>query len=174
MSEEQNKKRETLLARTNDLQEIMSEISYLESIGEPVPHALSDKLTNALTAQSEKIDRCVIWVGRAKAEIEWLKNEKKSIDAQIKRVEASIKRMNELADFVMKASGEDRLSGMHHYFRKQSSTAVKITDESLIPEEFKSTEIKTSVDKSKLLQELRSGKTIPGAELEERVSIIPK
>lgn len=174
MAEEKKRQTQTLIERTDNLNKIMGHISYLESIGEKIPTDLQDELNNMLTAHADKVDRCVIWINRAKAEIDWLKEEKKSIDAQIKRVENSIKRMNSLASMVMTNTGQTKMTGMHHYFSQRKSQAALIMDEDQIPEDYRCVEVKKTIDKSKILMDLKSGKDVPGAVLDKRINIVSK
>lgn len=165
----------TLIEHVNGLNALMNEANEIEEKGEDIPLALMDKINQALTNKSEKIDRCVAWITRCGAEVDWLKSEKSCLDVQIKRVERSVSRMKELAGFMMNATGESRLEGLKgHYFRWQPSKAVIIDDKGLIPQEFIVRTVEFSVDRKKISAELKLGRKVPGTHLEERKSVVAK
>lgn len=165
--------KKTLIEHTDDLNALMNKADSLAQAGEDVPAELMDQITEALTQQGEKVDRCAAWVSRAMAEIVWLKEEKASIDAQIRRVERTIERMNYLAGVVMDIAQLDKLEGLKgHSFRWNHSSAVGEVDVDALPEEYKSTETKVVVDRKKLRDALMAGKDVPGACLDKRRRVV--
>lgn len=165
----------SLIQETEDLRSILETCDSIAEEGKEIPAALEEKLTNALTGHASKVDRCCSYVEKAKSDIEWLKNEKKKIDTAAKGIQRSIDRMLEVAGMVMTTSKERKLSGLKgHYFSKKSSSASYVSDIDSLPEEYKTTEVVTKVDKNKLLEDLRSGKKIPGAELAVKDTIVSK
>lgn len=163
--------KKTLVDQTNELEMLFSKIASLEEEGKDVPNALMDQVTNSLSAHAEKIDRCAAFVKRTESQIEWLKNEKDALNRIQKQLNWRISRMKQLAGGVMDAQGSRKIDGMRgHYFSKRSTVKLSVVDENQIPDEYI---IWTkTLDKSKIKQDIKDGKHVPGAELVKDDAII--
>lgn len=149
--------------------------------------ALSDRLSdpsdsealvlfqNALTNHADKIDRCVNYIQATETTIDWLKMEKRHLDAQIAKLENGIERMKERASEVMTLVGSKELVGAKgHKFREQIFESIEIDDIELVPEEYKSTVITEKADKASIKLAIKGGIEVPGASLKTKPSIIVK
>jgi hypothetical protein len=164
-------KKKTLIEHTNEVELVMSQLHEYESEGKEPPQELMDRLSDVLTEQSEKVDRCASFVKRCQAEADWLRQEKSDIDRQIRKIEWASDRMKRLAGQIMDATDTRKLEGVRgHYFSKRQQQAVHISDENKVPDEYKV--VKKSVDKKKVKKALESGESVPGAELHEYDSMI--
>lgn len=167
--------KKSLVALTDDLRDLFDLAGSYEAEDQDLPADIADKLSEALTAQAEKVDRCAAFIARSKAEIEWLKNEKKVIDTQINRIEGYIKRMMSLAEFVMKKEGTRKLEGMHgHSFSFRKSESVVIEDEDQLPGRYRVKKVSFAPDKKTIKDALKSGLSVPGATLEVRDNVQSK
>lgn len=147
-------------------------INLAENIDDPENEI---KFNELLTDHKDKIDNCVHYIQHTEYTIDWLKSEKKHIDQQIKKLEYGIERMKQRAQEVMTMTNQKELLGAKgHKFREQLYESLEITNLDLIPEKYKSTEIKINVDKTELKSALKRGELIEGIELKLNPRIIVK
>ncbi len=165
----------SLIEHTDELRLLLGRCDQYDQEGEEVPQDLMDKLSEALTGQAEKVDRCASFVARAEAEVTWLKSEKDAIDLQQKKVQRAIDRMKEIGGMVMNAAKSRRLEGMKgHLFYKREVKKVKIDDTDKIPAKYLKSETTIVVDKKALLRDLKAGEEIPGASIDTSDTVIVK
>lgn len=163
----------TLISLTNDTLQILDRIYELEQSGEDVPAELEEALSEALTSQAEKIDRCSRFVSFCKHQQNFLKEQKKKIEAEIKRLETHQEKIKFLAKRVMDMEETNQLRGMEgSLFYLSKSKSCNVIDENLLPEEFITWEKK--IDKRSLLEALKEGREVSGAKIEEKTNVVVK
>lgn len=167
---------ESLIALTNDLALTINKINELEEAGEPIPNELIVSLEMALTAQAEKVDRCAMFVSRAKSEVDWIDGEIELLAARKKQIERGVDRIKDLAKFVMEREGVKELTGMRgHKFSLRESQSVDVIDETKVPESFLRTiPEKKEVNKAEALKALKAGVQIDGLGLNKKVNVVVK
>lgn len=150
-------------------------VALSERLSDPSDEKAIELFNNALTNHADKIDRCVNYIQHTELTIDWLKMEKRHLDMQIAKLEAGIERMKQRASDVMALTGTKELIGAKgHKFREQLFESVEIENLDLIPEEYKSTKLTISADKTTIKNAIKAGKEIPGALLRIKPSIIVK
>lgn len=165
----------TLLEWTAEIFEIMEQLQSYHDRKEVPPQELQDALTNVMTAQAEKVDRCASFVKRAETDIEWLQKEKEQIDKLISRRKWAIDRMKQVAEVVMDAEGTRKLEGMKgHFFAKRQSKAVVIENIDLVPEKYCKLKTMAQADKAAIKSAIENGATVPGTKLITKDSITVK
>lgn len=165
----------SLLQLTHGYLELLDRAYELEQAGEDVPAEVQDSIGEMLTAQAEKVDNCASLVLHCKHQQEWLKEEKKRIDFEIKKMEYIQDKMKYLAKCAMDLEGVQKITGNKgHYFSKRKSKAVEITDINKLQEEYLKTTIVTAPDKIKIKDDLKAGRSVEGAELKINESVTIK
>lgn len=109
--------------------------------------------------------------------IKQLVSDKKQLAEKIKAdterkesIASNVKRLKMALQNGLESAGMDRVKGLDLSIWIQNNPAsVKLTDESAVPGEFTNTT--TSVDKKAVLEALKSGEEVPGAELSQSRSI---
>lgn len=100
------------------------------------------------------------------------------IDAEIKRLQAIkegkskvVNRMKEALSTAMTAFKVDKIETalMKLFFRKSES--VEILDESLVPEQYKLSRVVVNPDKILIKKLIKSGESVPGAEVVEKLNL---
>lgn len=146
-----------------------------------IPDELADRLIINQDELADKLDAYYHVITQIKAEREALKAYKKTIvdrvGAKDKALQSNIERLYKLMTVAVDKFGEERKNG-NKFFKLQTvsvnltaSKAVKILDKELIISEFIKTKITESIDKSEILNKLKAGGVVPGAEMENRWNI---
>lgn len=165
----------SLIERSSRLVQIMEICEEHEAKGEPIPDTILAELETALTAQSDKVDNCAIFVTRVESEIDWVNKEIELLKTRKYQLEKGIERMKWVAKKVMQMTGEQKLTGLRgHSFALRKSQSVNVVDESKVPGEFTRISQKIEVNKADALKALKNGVQIPGLELKENESVIVK
>lgn len=163
----------TLVQITDEIQRVLFQLDEQEQLGEEPSQELIEAVNDLLTKQAEKIDNCASYIGHAKSQIEWLKQEKNRIDFAIKKYEYTVEKLKFIAGRVMEQENADKLEGLRgHYFSKRKSSSVSIVDENEVPGQY--AVIERKFDKTQLGKDLRAGKEIPGVKLVTKTNISVK
>lgn len=166
---------ESLVVRTENLNEIFYKIAKIEDEGGEIPTSLVESLERALTSQAEKVDSCAMFITRKEAEISWLDSEIDLIKAQQKRTQRDIDRMKELAKFVMQKENIREITGLKgHKFSLRDSYSVSVIDEKQVPAAFLRVTQKVEVNKADALKVLKGGEQILGLGLQKNENVVVK
>lgn len=127
-----------------------------------------DEQTFADTLESigadEKVDTYCEIIAQRKADAEVLRGEIERLTAKKKAAENDIDRMRRaLAEFML-GTGQQKLKTQLFSCSISSRASVNITDESIIPTEYKIPQ-PDKIDKAGILKMLKSGETVSGAEI---------
>lgn len=142
----------------------------IEAGGEVTP-----ELEQALAINKESLEIKAVKYGYVKKDME---NEIKSIDDEIKRLQAlKSSRVNAIARFEDAVSNamklyemkEIKMQNLKIWFK--ASEAVKIEDESLIPAKYKVKKVEYTISKKAILADLKAKKKVKGASLDKRDNI---
>lgn len=140
-----------------------SELYALLTNGEIDEQIFEDTLAAMGTA--EKLESYCKVIRQLEADAEMLKAEKDRIEKKKKTAENSIDRMKKaVADF-MNAQGTKKATAGTFTVALSESKAVKVLDESKVPEMF-FVKQDPKIDKKTILKLLRDGKTVEGCELQ--------
>ena len=152
---------------TNSLYHITSEQLRINELLEESGGELTPEIEEALIINEEN------FIAKSEGYIETIAKYKALAEAakvrieeyqRIKRTAENIeKRLKERMQWAMEVMGRDKVEVGHRKLSLRSSTAVNITDEVRIPNQY--IKVETSVDKMALKKDLQAGLVIEGAEL---------
>jgi hypothetical protein len=118
----------------------------------------ANDVLNALNALSARIS----------VRIRELQRRKAAVEARYERIEDRI--ISEMQD-----NGYEKCHGVRIEFAlRNAPAALKVTDESLIPDDFKRESLIVSVDKTAVKKALVNGAEIDGCELTQKVTLVRK
>lgn len=125
----------------------------------------------AIGVQDKLEDYCKV-IRQFEADAEMFKTEKGRIEAKQKRAENAVARLKNAILLYMSATGTDKQKCGLFEVKKGQSKAVNITDESLIPAEYKVAQ-PDKVNKADIRKALLNGEQVAGAEIQinENISI---
>lgn len=110
--------------------------------------------------------------------MEAFKAEEKALTERRKAKERRVEQLKEYLSFSMQAHGDRKLDTPKVRLSFRKSTSTEITDEKLVPDEFKTVETVVKIDKKRLGaaidKAMKDGGTIKGAERITRQSLIIK
>ncbi|TBL15260.1 siphovirus Gp157 family protein [Bacillus paranthracis] len=135
------------------------------------PEVLTDTLEAVEEAIETKAENIIRLVKNQEATVEAIKNEKKRLDARQKALENSNKRLKDYLFDSMKVTGNEKIkTDLVTISIKKNPKSVKVTDITAIPAlYFKEQE--PTLDKKKVLDNLKKGIEIEGAEIQQSESI---
>ena len=114
----------------------------------------------------------IIFLHKQEALIEAAKTEKKKIDAYIKSREAVVKRTKAAYLYAMEKMGMKSIQTARGEIKvKKNPPAVVIDDMALLPPEYTIPKIEIKPDKPAIKTAIRMGETVPGAHIEQAVSL---
>lgn len=152
---------------TNSLYHITSEQLRINELLEELEGELSPELEEALIINEEN------FIAKSEGYIESIAYFKAKQEAakvrieeyqRIKRIaENAEKRLKERMQWAMETLGRDKVEVGLHKISLRSSTAVNITDDVRIPNQY--IKVETKIDKESLKRDLKAGMVIEGAEL---------
>ena len=104
--------------------------------------------------------------------IEEAKANKKRLDAWIKTLESRKKRVEKAYLFALENMNmKSIMTGMGEMKAKKNHPAVIIDDEAQIPAQYTNQKITITPDKTKIKAAIKAGETVPGAHLEQAISL---
>lgn len=132
------------------------------------PDTLQDTLDSIQLTINDKLDSIASWIDDNQADIDFLG--RRMADMRVKK--ASLTKLNDrLMNYMTSAidqSGKKQIKTEHHILKPRNYRGkVVIDDTTLIPAEYMHTQTVQLADKAKLYEDLKTGKDIPGASLQE-------
>ena len=115
-----------------------------------------------------KIEAIACWIKNLKSDAADIKAERDTLDARYKAKE---KKAQQLQDYLSSVLDNSPFESAKCKVTFRKSTKVNITDESLLPDEYKITKSEVVVDKKALGDALKLGELIDGAELSTNYNI---
>ena len=163
----------SLLEISKGIQDLFETIEAFEREGLEVPPEVQDQVSELLTSQGDKIDRCATFVHMTETHIDFLISEKKILDEHIKRLASRIERMKRVAEMVMLAENSKKLEGLrgHSFSMRCTQNAIIKKEPHLLPQKFVKVQTEYLPDKLKIRAALKSGEKIDGCELVDSISI---
>jgi hypothetical protein len=116
-------------------------------------------------AQADKVDKYGQFRRLEMASADALEYEGKRLIAKAKIKRTNLEWLDNYYLANMQANGERKIRGKIYDISIRHSTAVQITDEKSLPQEFVRTTVTTAPDKARIKEKLRAGYVITGAEL---------
>lgn len=127
-----------------------------------------DELDELNLAREQKIEGISLWVKNLEAEKEAVKHEKDNFADREKRLG---KKIDSLKGYLTYALQGEKFSTPKVAVSFRKSESVHITDEYLIPDEYKLFTVVKKPDKGVIKKALKDGKEIMGVELVEKQNI---
>jgi hypothetical protein len=151
-------------------------VAALEASGGEADDDTEDALRELLKAASGKVENLVYTLGRLKLE----QDDEKAAEARHKARRTSLERAEErvrslcfeLVQGHLELTGEAKIRTEHGTAYVHTTVAVEgPEDPAAWPEAYRRTRVEVSVDKRQALADLKAGLEVPGARLEQRVSL---
>lgn len=121
-----------------------------------------------------KLEACGIFVKNLNADIEAMKAERNRLSERIRTAEGKRDRLKAYMSDCMALTDTGRVTTARIDIGRHKSYAVAIEDERAIPGAYKHTETIERIDKRDIMDDLKKGIEVPGAQLEERRSVTIK
>ena len=122
-------------------------------------------------ARDEKIENICLFIKDLKAEAAAIKTEKDVLDARMK---ASTKKADSLTNYLQLMLSGEKFKTSRCAVSYRKTQAVKITDESLLPDTYIRRKVIEEPDKVAIREALKAGGEVAGACLEDRQSMTIK
>ena len=122
-------------------------------------------------ARDEKIENICLYIKDLKAEAAAIKTEKDVLDARMK---ASTKKADSLTNYLQLMLSGQKFKTSRCAVSYRKTQAVKITDESLLPDTYIRRKVIEEPDKVAIREALKAGGEVAGACLEDRQSMTIK
>ena len=183
------KHRTSLYQLTLEDQEIDVELvrsAELFMSDDPEEQALGEELTNQYLSAKEhqgtrivnRADEILDYVSLLKGIADWRKKESERLSNLAKYDQNKAKKIE---DYVLKFLGKNQPEKKefvlpHHTYRSRKSSSVEVTDEFIVPTEFRNAPIPHEampVNKTMARKHLKSGHSIPGLKLMENINWNP-
>lgn len=120
---------------------------------------------------SEKLEGYAMVIKNIESDVEGYKTEEKRLSTRRKSMENKVKRMKENMQQAMIAANERKIQGEKFTFTVQKNPpSLKVIDARWIPARF-FTQPEPVLDKKSLLNEIKDGKEVKGAEIKQGESI---
>lgn len=130
-----------------------------------------DKLEELNVEREMKLENIGLYIKNTTAEVEALKAEADKLKARAERKSKEIERLKGYVAESMTKSQQDKFETARVAYSFRKSTAVKITNELAIPDDFMVTKIETKPDKKAITAAIKAGQFVAGAELVENRSL---
>lgn len=160
----------SLIGMISESMEISKEIMAAE--GELSPE-LDARLTVLESELPSKVDNYTCILEQLNHGLETWKSKKELLDKMIKGYKYAIDRLEGNIIYGIKALGLEKISGNESAFKlRKNPGMVIIEDENKISSEYKVQTVVTTIDKKKILSDLRNGIPVQGARLEITESLM--
>lgn len=132
---------------------------------------LVDELEALQMARDEKLEAIGCYIKNLDAECEALKAEIKNLKDRLDKKIAKSERLEEYVKHDLLFHGDTKKEFTRVVFSFRKSTLVSITSLDDVPEEYGTVKSEFVVDKKKISAAIKSGETVPGAELVEKQNL---
>jgi len=138
---------------------------------EAVEARFVEMLNEVAQAEIDKIDAYGYAMDKIETEAGRLDKLIRNLNERKKAVNNRGKRIEEMLKFVFDFSGRKKIEGNMYIARTRNSEAVKVLDESAIPEDFIRVKVTKEPNKEAIKGAIKKGETVPGAEIETRMNV---
>ena len=141
----------------------------LSRYDDELPEEALDQIEALGLAEADKLESMGVWIKQLRAEEKALADEIKTLQSRKKSTENRADRIGKyLADYLL-ANGRDTFKSSKVAMSFRRSEVVEVADETLIPDAYKSYEVKVS--KSDIKTAIKAGQAVSGAQLVERKNL---
>lgn len=139
-------------------------IQYMEEVDNP--EELKDTLDAIEDAFDSKVENIVKLIRAKKAEQEAIEEEIRRLKVRAERIQKDTEWLENYVKTEMEQIGRMKVkSALFNISLRLNPPAVRIIDDSLLPDWAISEKVTRTVDKQSLLERLRNGEKIPGVEI---------
>ena len=160
------------------LNDIELEISNILAVADELPEGEQEMAMEYLDSlgelEVEKVDAIGYAVRKRKAEIAFLQEEERRIRARRQAMESRLERFREYLRDTFRTNNLTKLKGMKTTMYLMKSESVDVFHAAELPEKFVVTKIEHQPDRAKIKEAIKNGSTVPGAQLQERTSLVVK
>lgn len=118
-----------------------------------------------------KLESCGCYIKNMDAEVTALANEIKALQSRKKAAEGKVSRMKDYVLRCMKMTSQKRLETPKVAISQRKSSRIEVTDDLLVPEDYKTIKEVVKVDKNAIKDAIRNGTNVSGCELVESVNL---
>lgn len=120
---------------------------------------------------ADKLEGYAMVMKNIESDIDGFKAEEKRLSERRKAMESKIKRMKVSMHDAMSSTGEKKIQGEKFTFTiGKNPPSLKVVDEELIPRNFFN-DVAPVLDKKALMEELKAGRVMPGAQIQQGESL---
>ena len=153
------------------LYDLTDSYAQIQQMIEDGAEGLDEILATVEGALEEKLEAYAMVIRNIESDVEGLKAEEKRLGDRRKTMENGIKRMKVSMQEAMSSTGEKKIQGEKFTFTVQKNPpSLKVVDEELIPRNF-FTDVAPILDKKALMEELKAGRVMPGAQIQQGESL---
>lgn len=109
-----------------------------------------DELEELEASREAKLEAVGLFIKDLKAEVEAFKAEQKALAERLNAKERRMEQLKDYLEFSMQSHGDRKLDTPKVRLSFRKSTRTEITDEKLVPDEFKTFETVVKIDKKRL------------------------
>jgi len=154
----------------SELTQQLTELVYMEEHLDPQTY--SDTLEGVEGAFEVKAEKVVYAIQGIAARAEMMKEQAKRFRERIATIEANADYLRMYLKHALEIAGKKLVETPAFTIRLRASTAVTITCEDDVPTQLMRITTSKAPDKTAIRKQLKAGEEVPGAELENRVSLI--
>lgn len=131
----------------------------------------SDNLDELEIALNDKLESCGLYIKNLEADITAIKNEINALQARKKAAEGKVERMREYVLNCMEIAAQNRLETPKVVLSQRKSQYIEVNNVLDVPEDYKTIEEVTKVDKTAIKNAIKNGADVSGCELKERINL---
>ena len=158
------------------LHNIELEISNILAVAEELPEdqqpAALEYLDQLALMEAEKVDGISFVVRKRANEIDWLKDEEQRLRQRRQAMESRLIQFKAYLKDIMQSQGLQKIKGNKASIFLRQSESVEIDHAAELPEKFVNIRIESIPDKAKIKEAIKSGSTVPGASLVQKLSAV--
>lgn len=148
--------------------EINAKIEELKNKEDLDPDLLADTIESLQLTRDEKLDSVANWIESNKAKTDWIDGKLKQLREVKQQLTNQNKRLNEYLTNAIDDAGVKSIQTKNHILKPRNykaSTIIENVED--LPIEYVTREEVIKPDKKKIYEDLKKGKEIPSAHLEE-------
>jgi len=157
----------TIYELTSEYQELLA----LAEEGDLDPQMLADTMESVGAEIEDKADGYAKVLAQLTADIDGIKAEIARLTEKKNSLEANVKRMKETLQYAMQVTGKTKFkTGLFSFGIQKNPPSAALDDEKLLPAWYFIPQ-DPKIDKRSILDDLKAGKEVPGAHLEQSESL---
>ena len=152
--------------------EISNILAVAEELDEDQQPAALEYLDQLALMEAEKVDGISFVVRKRANEIDWMKDEEARLRQRRQAMENRLIQFKAYLKDIMQSQGLQKIKGNKASIFLRQSEAVEIDHAAELPEKFFNIRVEQIPDKAKIKEAIKSGSTVPGASLVQKLSAV--